>query len=454
MSNTGNFNDDSQNSYVKNSRNSAGESSQRPQYSNRRSRPSSDSSFLKHQQVSNASYGRNTRGYVSAKTSAADYVNVSKKPASEKTPEMIKAEKRKAAQKQMLKNNFKQIFIVLVIVISVSVLISTVAISCVNDILAIKISEKDKQSVSVEIVEGMDTADVIDALDDAGVIKNAIFCKLAAKFLGYKDEGYIPRTYELNRTMGLENMLNEIKNNSSATAKTVTLTFPEGYSAEQIIASLAENSVCSREKLIEAINANDFSSEFKFLSHLTNAEKRYNSLEGYLFPDTYEFYIGEDPVSVIKKFLNNFNKKWNESYTEKADKLNLNVDDVIRLASIIEKEAAGVDMPVVASIVLNRMRAGMQLECDSTGNYVLSSTFGLSESEIASYNSLYNTYVCASLPIGAICNPGTEAIEAVLNAPETSNYYFIHDKNNKLRVAKTLAEHERNIQNYGLATVE
>lgn len=368
-----------------------------------------------------------------------------------KTPEMIRAEKRKAAQKKMVANNVKHIAAILAVVIVISLVIAFFVISCVKDLLAINISESDKQSVTVEITDGMDTGDVIDALDDAGAIKNAVFCKLAAKFIGYTDDGYIARTYELNRSMGLENMLNEIKNKTSKAAKTVTLTFPEGFTADQIIDMLAENKVCSREKLIETINTVNFSADYDFLTAIVNSEQRYNRLEGYLFPDTYEFYIGEDPSSVIKKFLNNFNNKWTDNYAQKAAAKDMNVDQIVRLAAIIEKEAVGPDMSVVASILLNRLDAGMQLECDSTGNYISSNTSGLTEAEMSAYNSLYSTYICGSLPVGAICNPGIDAIDAVLNAADTSYYYFMHDADNKLRVAKTLSEHEKNVAAYGLA---
>lgn len=371
---------------------------------------------------------------------------------SEMTPEMRKALKRKTAQRKMILNNLRNVSLILAVVISVSVLIAFVAVSCVNDVLAISVPEKDRQSVSVEISEGMNTSAVIDALDDAGAIKNAWFCKLAAKFFGYSDEGYIARTYEFNRSMGLENMLNEIKNNTSKTAKTVTLTFPEGYNADQIINLLVQNSVCTKEKMLEAINNTDFSAEFDFLADLTNVSSRYNYLEGYLFPDTYEFYIGEDPVSVLNKFLNNFKNKWTDNYSQKADELGMSVDEVVRLASVIEKEAIGADMPIVASILHNRLYAGMRLECDSTSIYPDEALSGLGETELEAYHSLYDTYICGSLPVGAICNPGVDAIDAVLNYNETHYYYFIHDRNNTLRVARTLAEHENNIAVYGLAS--
>ncbi len=369
----------------------------------------------------------------------------------EKTPEMIKLEKRKAAQKRMVLYNLKNVSVIMVIVVAISVLIASVVVSCVNDVLAIHISEKRDTVASVVITDGMDTNDVIDALDDAGVIKNAWFCKIAARFIGYSDEGYIARTYELKPSMGLENMLNEIKALNSSEAQTVKLTFPEGYTADQIFALLEENNVCSRANLLEAMRTHDFSEDFDFLKSMADTQARYMLLEGYLYPDTYEFYVGEGAVSVLKKFLNNFDRRWTDDYGTKAQSRRMTVDQIIKLASIVEKEAVGADMPVVGSILFNRIDANMRLECDSTSIYIDGNLSGLSEAEIAAYDSLYDTYSCRGLPVGAICNPGDDAISAVLNAPETDYYYFIHDRNNEFHVAKSYQEQEYNISKYGLA---
>lgn len=388
---------------------------------------------------------------VSSKTVIKNKPNSEKKQVVEKTPEMIKLEKRKAARKKMIISNVRRVSIIMAIVVFISVSIATFAISCVNDVLAIHIPAEKDLPVSVVIDDGMNTSEVIDTLGDAGVIKNAWFCKLAAKFFGYKDSGYIARTYELKRSMGLENMLNEIKNNTSKAAKTVYLTFPEGYTVDQIFNLLEESKVCSRASLIETMNSVDFSKEFDFLASMTDSQSRYMLLEGYLFPDTYEFYIGENAESVIKRFLNNFKSKWTASYEKLAVEKKLTVDKVIKLASIVEKEAVGADMPIVGSILFNRLKANMRFECDSTGNYIKGNMSNLSESDLAAFDSLYNTYICSSYPVGAICNPGIDSIEAVLKAPDTAYYYFIHDKNNEFHVAKSLDEQNYNIRTYGLA---
>ena len=214
---------------------------------------------------------------------------------------------------------------------------------------------------------------------------------------------------------------------------------------------LDENKVCDRDKFIEAMNNTDFTKEFEFVRAMANVEKRYMRLEGFLFPDTYEFYLGEDPVSVIKKFLNNFKNKWNSDYGVKAQQLGLTVDQVVILASIVQAESYVEDMPVVSSILHNRIDAGMRLDCDSTKRYISNNLSELTDEQVAAYNSLYDTYVVNGLPVGAICNPGMEAIRSILNPVSTDYYYFIHDAQNVFRVARNLNEQENNIATYGVA---
>ncbi len=376
--------------------------------------------------------------------------NTIEKPA-KKSDDLLRRERLRRARKKMWLRNIRNVSVIMVFVVAVASFFAYVAISCVNDILAVHIKEEDNQPVSVVITDGMDTNDVVDALADAGAIRNGWFCKIAATIIGYSDEGYIARTYDFLPSMGLENMLNEIKNLNTSNAKTVKITFPEGYTADQIFALLEENNVCTRQKLIDAMNTTDFSQDFEFLKSMADTQNRYMMLEGYLYPDTYEFYLGEAADSVLKKFLNNFSRKWTDDYALKAQERRMTVDQIIKLASIVEKEAVGADMPVVSSVLFNRIKANMRLECDSTSIYMNSNLSGLSENDIVIYNTYYDTYVCSSMPVGAICNPGDAAISAVLNAPDTDYYYFIHDANNVFRPAKSLSEQNYNIATYGVA---
>ncbi|MCR5783331.1 MAG: endolytic transglycosylase MltG [Clostridia bacterium] len=372
------------------------------------------------------------------------------------TPEQrarIEAEKarvRRHRKRVESGKSFLKLILVTVIVLGTSALLSYVALSCMNDVLAIHVSPEANTARTVTITEGMDTEAVIRKLKEAGVIKNVWFCKLAAQVAGYSDTGYIPGDYSFQRSQGLEKMLDRIKDTEQTAENVVTLTFPEGYTLDRILASLESNGVCSRESIESAMRTNDYSSSYKFLKTVTDKSSRFYSLEGYFYPDTYDFYLGESADSVIAKFLDNFASKWNDGFTEAAEKKNLSIDKVIIFASIVEREAAQGERDQIAGILLNRINSGMLLNCDSTSDYISKVTIGKAENEIARYAELYDTYKRA-LPVGPICNPGVESINAVLYASKTDNYYFMHDANGQLRTAKSLEEHQNNITAYGLA---
>ena len=332
------------------------------------------------------------------------------------------------------------------VVICISVLLSVVALSCVNDILAMN---RSTEKISVSVNQDMTTDQVIDALADEGLIKNAWFCKLMAGFLGFSDTEYLTSVYSLQPSYGLERMLRTMSTDSLG-SETVRLIFPEGYTIEQIFAKLEEFEVCSADSLRATAREMDFSEDFPFLASIENPTERYYYLEGYLYPDTYEFYIGENPTSVISRFLANFENHWTDEYAARAAELNMSVDDVINLASIIEKEAYGSEqMYQVSSVLHNRLQdtsgAFAYLQCDSTSTYIS----GIPEDVLAgdervNFTILYDTYQSTGLPAGPICSPGDGAIQAALYPADTDYYYFRHDVNRKIYLARTEQEHNRN----------
>lgn len=328
-------------------------------------------------------------------------------------------------------------------------IITAVALSCVNDVLAIKYD--DDTVIEVVLPNDADTDTAIDVLKDADLIKNKWFCKLFIKAMGYTDENYLPGVYYFNKTMGVEKMITRFKV-SSVRGAVVSITIPEGYTIDQIFERLEKNEICSSSSLFKTIDEVDFSDEYDFISELQYKENRYHVLEGYMFPATYEFEQGSDPATVIRKFLDAFQSRWTDEYAERAAELGLTTDDIVKIASIIEKEASGSgQFSLVSSVLHNRLnRSGLYptFDCDSTKDYV-SNTISkriTNANKIDSYISNYSTYECAGLPVGAICNPGLAAIEAALYPDTTQYYFFAHDKNKTIYMAKTLEEHSANLK--------
>lgn len=385
---------------------------------------------------------RNTTG---SGKKTADGTN--KMPSDKRAKAELTAEERKKLAKKRARR--EKCLKIGAVVVAVSLVFSLILISCLNDILAINRSSDTIIDVTIsEDANGnVDTKSVVSALKKAKLIKNKYFCIVAAKLLGYTDKNYRTGEYSLTPSMGLENMLDSIKNKNSSAAKTVALTFPEGYTMNQILQKLEDEKVCSKEKMINAMKENDYSEDYDFVKLMDRPTSRYYKFEGYFYPDTYEFYIGESADSVIRKFLDNFDNRWSDSYATLASEQSLSVDDVLTLASIVEKEGTADDMKDIASVLINRLGANMQLQCDSTKDYENSIASDVNAA-YASLQGLYNTYNCSALPVGPICNPGKDAIEAVLYHSDTGYYYFYHDSENVIHLAKTLSGHNENMINY------
>ncbi|NLP47625.1 MAG: endolytic transglycosylase MltG [Clostridiales bacterium] len=364
----------------------------------------------------------------------------------QKQPDVAKDSNFEKLKKQIRQKNKKLLALILAVVLT-SAALSYVAISSINDVLALR--RKDTV-ISVNIPEGANTNEIINILHDAGLIKQKTFCKVFMKFIGSVMEDsnpkYLGGVYYLNKNSGLESMLNEVKSVQTA-AKTVKLVFPEGWSLYQIISKLDEYKVCKEDYLYTALKESGFN--FTFVAEIETNEKRTQKLEGYLFPDTYDFFLNENANSVINRLLENFQAKWTDKYDDRAKELGLSIDEIINIASIIQKEAANSDqMALVSSVLhnrLNKVNVFPALECNATKDYITRFVRPvIGEAYAAGYYEAYNTYKAFGLPPGPICNPGLNAIEAALYPKETNYYYFQHDKNGKIYMARTFNEHNAN----------
>jgi len=347
------------------------------------------------------------------------------------------------------------ITVLLVCVLLVTTAISYVGIATLRDIFALGKDPESANLVSLSIPEGQTPDQLIDLLAENRLLSQKAMCKLYMKFTLYlesrnSDEEpalpeYIAGEYELDSAMGLEEMLGTFLAKPSS-GETALLLFPEGYTVSQIIAKIGDNKVSNVNLLSRSMNATSFDA-YPFLKGL-NTEGRYYRYEGYLFPDTYEFFIDENANSALRKFFDNFQEKWKEEYTTRARELGFTVDEIVILASIIQKEAAGPSqMKDISGVLHNRMNHASvypMLECNATRDYVLNTIAPKMDAGAAEmYYDSYNTYKCVGLPVGPICNPGTSAIEAALYPSTHEYFYFQHDVNREVYYSLTRAEHNK-----------
>ena len=276
--------------------------------------------------------------------------------------------------------------------------------------------------VSTYYVADMDA--VAQELQENGLINYPWLFKLFAVFTG-KDDAMAPGTYEVNSNMDYSALLRNLRPRTGALT-TVKVMIPEGYTLEEIYALLEEQGVCSAEELRECAANYDF--DYDFLDDSTLGQDK--RLEGYLYPDTYEFYENSKPETALNKLLSNFKLKLTDQMQDRLKELGYSLEEIIIIASIIEKETDGQDQTGIASVIYNRLEntsAGTQgyLQMDSCIQYILPERKDKLTSEDIAIESPYNTYLYKGLPAGPICNPGYFAIHAALYPEESDWYYFI-----------------------------
>ena len=344
---------------------------------------------------------------------------------------------------------YKKAIATRVIIIVLALILSIRLTSVINDILGFGRST-DSQTFTIS-EDDMTTNKIIGQLDRKGFIKHSVECKIfialtdSMRSEDYTKATYLKGDYVLSKNMGIEKMLLQCMNIQRQ--ETVEVSVPEGYNVVQIGEALEKNKVCSQEDFLKACSKTDY--DFDFLQNIDNADSRYAALEGYLYPDTYEFYVGQDAESVVKKMLSNFQSKWTDEYAARAEEINMTMDQVLTMASIVQKEdSKASNMAYISSVFYNRLNSSNfpTLQSDATVNYVKEYIKPqVTETEYNTYLDLYSTYNCKGLPIGSICNPGNDAIKAVLWPQTTSYYFFAHDDDGNIYLARTANEQNANV---------
>lgn len=219
------------------------------------------------------------------------------------------------------------------------------------------------------------------------------------------------------------------------------VTIPEGYSVAQVFELLVNKGVCvSPDVLFTAAEAIDYSA-YDCIAKQLPKENRCFTLEGYLYPDTYEFYGNSEPSEVIKKIVANSDKKFAEEYYTRSEELGYSFDEILTIASIVEKETGkDSERANIASVLYNRLKTGMKLQCDCTIHYIEKYVKPYITGDENRYNKYYNTYKCKALPEGPIANVGKKAIQAALYPTETEYFYFCSDNEGEYHYFKTYEE--------------
>ncbi len=364
--------------------------------------------------------------------------------------EYKREQQKKKRRKKKKHGRFAIALILVVIIASVAILLAAFILSSAQEILGLSRSDIE---LSVEVEANSSTADIAELLESEGIIGNATMFRVISKIQG-TDGTYMAGVHKLNPSMTYSEIIEVLQEQTVDDTEFVNVTFPEGITLVDAANRLEEAGVCSASDFITAFNSSSFG--FDFESEVTLSKYKFYKMEGYCFPDTYTFYLDEDPQSVVKKIYRNFESKMTPTIRQRMADLDMTMEEVITLASIVQAEAsATIDMKYVASVFLNRLNNPDEfplLQSDPTSKYVTNVIKKYITIESQDMYDAYDTYVGAGLPPGAICYPGMDAIEAVLYPRDSEYYYFCSNlETGEFYFATTLEEHEANLVEAGLS---
>ena len=332
------------------------------------------------------------------------------------------------------------ILVYLLFVLVTSAILVGVGWLLINDLCAFN---KEDITATIEVTADDTVSTIADKLEDAGLIQYKWFFKLFASVADAKDK-IGTGTYELNTDMDYRALIVGMHNSSgNLNSDTVRITIPEGYTVSQIIHLMAEKGVNTEENLLEAAKTASFSYEY-----INNNSEDISRLEGYLFPDTYDFYLNEKPANALNRLIKNFDSKLDDDLLAQAEARGYDLKKIITIASLIEKETDGTDQAKIASVIYNRLedsgdKGGTYglLQIDAALLYALPDHEGPITNADKQTDSKYNLYKYAGLPPTPSANPGLAAIEAALEPDTTDYYYYALGKDGKHHFSKTLQEH-------------
>lgn len=334
-------------------------------------------------------------------------------------------------------------------VICVSVALACFAWLAADDMLSLN---KEYREAEVFVGADMDVDQVATELQTKGLIRYRRLFSLFGKFF-HAEEKIEPGTYTLSTKLDYRALIQNMHHYTGWTGEelaTVKVTIPEGKTVMETFQILAEHGVCPYETLMECAAEETF--DYDFLTDIPKGDA--TRLEGYLFPDTYEFYADSSPKSAISRFLDNFGNRIGDRVTEQAAAQGYTLREILTIASLIEKEAGDdLERATIASVIYNRLQSTSYpyLQIDATIQYAMGEHKEHLSNEDLQVDSPYNTYLYPGLPPGPIANPGLASIRAALSPENTGYYFYALNKNGKHEFFSSYSAFERfiNSSNFG-----
>ena len=291
-------------------------------------------------------------------------------------------------------------------------------------------------------------------LQDAGIIRSAQVFRFYVRGKDGAADTLQYGTFELSSDMSYDEIIAALQV-ATDDRETVRVTFPEGKTVIQYAQIMEQAGLCSAQEFLDVANNGDFS-QFGFWAKREEKPNQFMKAEGYLFPDTYEFFVGDTVYNMVAKIYGEFDNKITAEMYARMDELDMTLTEVVTLASLVQEEAGNEYSKMVSAVFHNRLASGMTLgsnvawdkEKADDNNYIYDSMagpygYGSWDAIPAELREAYDTYTHTGLPAGPVSNPGLLSIEAALWPEENCDYlYFQTDTLGNYHFAKTNAEHE------------
>ena len=312
------------------------------------------------------------------------------------------------------------------------------------------------EEVGFTVENGQSLTKVSNNLEAAGLIHNRSVFKYYCDFAGMGQK-IQAGSYKLTRSMTMSEIADQLTTgDGNPIVRNITLI--PGWTVEDFAEKLASDGVIAdKDAFLELCKTGDAFTDYYYIADVkatANASKRKYILEGYLAPNTYEVYMTATDEEILRKLLSQTEAVFPADYQTRATELGMTMDEVITLASLIEKEAKAADFTKVSAVFHNRLKQNIKLGSDVTIHYITGvRKMNLTNSDLQ-IDSPYNTYKYAGLPVGPICNPSAEAITAALYPDEAyvaENYLYFCSKDpesGELYFSKTQAEHDQAVAIY------
>lgn len=339
----------------------------------------------------------------------------------------------------------KKTFIIILLLILI--LITSFAIIFFHSLSPV--DKKNENEITFTVKNGWGKNKIIKELKNKDLIRSEFFSKIIVKL---KNKELYAGTYKLSKDLSTNEILEIIEVGKNIENESIKITFVEGKRLTTYIKQISENFPYTEEEILNTLSnkeyLNTLINKYWFITEDILNEKIYYPLEGYLYPDTYEFKKNSKLEEIIEKMLDNMDSKLT-NYKDEIKLSSYSIHQILTLASIVELEGVNKeDRSMVAGVFYNRLKSGMSLGSDVTTYYAVKKDFSrdLSQNDLDSCNGYNTRGTCVTgLPVGPIASPSLSSLSATIEPTENEYYYFVADKEKNTYFSKTSSEHVQTV---------